>query len=194
VQVAKGRFNERARRGIKGHRDVAVLPGMRCLTVVTTALAATLAASSAFANVTLGPAAQPQGPGRVTVIWCEATDHDPITVTLTSPGHPDATAESRVTGDIHAAEFRGLVPGVEYRYTIGDREGRFIAPPDASQNVRFAVFGDSRSGDAAHRQIIDRVVAQRPDLAFEPPSRRHAMPICRRATRGFVRQSLAQVA
>lgn len=148
----------------KPQRFLDVLQGMRSLVATFSVVAFVLSSGSAFAAITLGPAVQPHGPGRVTVLWGEDGNSEPRTVTLTSSGRPDRTATSRVTSGIHAAEFDDLVPGVEYRYSIGGRQGSFIAPPDASQEVRFAVFGDSRDGDAVHRQIVGQVVARRPDF------------------------------
>jgi predicted phosphodiesterase len=137
---------------------------MRLPSLLAAALAVPLAAGSAFAAVSFGPAVQPHGPGRVSVVWGETGAREPVTVTLSSPGRPEVSARSELKGEVHAAAFADLEPGVEYSYTIGDREGRFISPPDATQTVRFAVFGDSRSGDTPHRQIIAKVLAQRPDF------------------------------
>ncbi len=135
---------------------------MRILPLVT-AVGILASATSAFATVTLGPAVQPHGPGRVSIVWMDQ-ENSPVPVVATSPGHPDVTATSTVTGSVQAAELDSLVPGVEYTYTVGDRSGRFIAPPDASQTLHFAVFGDSRTGDDVHRRIVQAVLAQRPDV------------------------------
>jgi predicted phosphodiesterase len=62
-----------------------------------------------------------------------------------------------------------LTPGATYYYDVfrdGTREGRgqFTMPPDAKSpdNFTFVVYGDTRSRDDVHRQIISKVVVDRP--------------------------------
>ena len=122
-----------------------------------------VATHDAIGAVTLGPAVAPRGPGRVSMVW--QSDRSVETeVALTAPGQADRTVRATVSDGVQHATINGLTPGVEYQYRVGNRSGRFMAPPDASQQVRFAVLGDSRTGDDAHRAIVSRIAETRPDF------------------------------
>lgn len=136
---------------------------MRTTAAVASALAFVLVSGSAHATISLGPSVEPRGPGRAALIW-ESSSAAPTTVTLTSPGRPEVRGTSTVSGGFHRIDFDTLEPGVEYTYRVEDREGRFISPPAANQDVRFAIFGDSRDGDDVHRRLVERVATLRPDF------------------------------
>jgi hypothetical protein len=125
-----------------------------------------LAATPARGEVTLGPFVAPLGAGRVSIVW-ESPDPSGEPVTLRATGRAERRVASEATGrGVHRAEINGLEPGVEFTYRVGDRDGRFVSPPDASQDVRFVVFGDSRDGDDVHRQLVEQIVRRRPDFAL----------------------------
>jgi hypothetical protein len=136
---------------------------MKPLLAAATALALSASSAPVLAAVTLGPAVTPHGPGHVVLAW-EADGSAPMTVTLTSTGRAPRTLTSQPDGDFHRVVAAWLEPGVEYEYTVGERHGRFVAPPDRAQDVRFAVFGDTRTGDAVHRQVVARIASERPDF------------------------------
>ncbi|MSP62564.1 MAG: hypothetical protein EXR72_19980 [Myxococcales bacterium] len=91
-----------------------------------------------------------------------------------------ATEEPREAGDDqprtrHALHLTRLAPATAWSYRVtvsaeglpgGEIEARFHTPPAPGHPLRFAVFGDVRSGHAVHDQIARAVAAEDPDLAI----------------------------
>jgi 3',5'-cyclic AMP phosphodiesterase CpdA len=88
-------------------------------------------------------------------------------------GAYDQQAVSTATGRRHEVTLSGLEPGAEYGYWIASlgyplaAAGSFrTAPPAEAASFTFAAFGDTRSGDKAHRRIADAMLAVLPDFAL----------------------------
>lgn len=128
-------------------------------------LCTALASSPSLASVEFGPVVVPQGPGQVSIRW-QSDTNVPIELSLRSAGRPERRLVARAGWGVRRVEVDNLDPGAEYVYRIEGREGRFIAPPGPTQDVRFAVYGDSRSGDAAHRLVVEGITALRPDVVL----------------------------
>jgi len=72
--------------------------------------------------------------------------------------------------EYYAAELTGLTQNTLYYYRLThegtSREGTFYTAPPAGESFTFAVVGDTRSGHAAHQQVVDAIIANDgyPDL------------------------------
>jgi hypothetical protein len=75
-------------------------------------------------------------------------------------------------GTHHVVRLRGLQPGTVYHYRVrldgaldlGD--SAFHTPPDAGRPLRFAVYGDVRSGHDVHAALNRSLAEEQPDLAI----------------------------
>jgi predicted phosphodiesterase len=68
----------------------------------------------------------------------------------------------------HEVELTGLTPYSVYQYQVdGEERGSFrtAAAPDQTE-FRFAVYGDTRSGRTAHREIVKQIVEVAPDFVI----------------------------
>jgi predicted phosphodiesterase len=70
-------------------------------------------------------------------------------------------------GRSHGLELDGLTPGTEYAYTIrpGGLEGRFRTAPEGDAEVRFIVWGDSRTHADRVAKIAALAAAERADFS-----------------------------
>ncbi len=135
------------------------------------ALAAALAAPrvAQAATFTKGPYLQALGAAGVTV-KIELDVEAPVVVTVTdAASHQSLIAEDRVARRFHAVRVGGLAPatGYEYVVTAGDAKselGRFTTAPVDDRSFRFAVYGDSRTDEVAHKAVVARLLETRADF------------------------------
>jgi acid phosphatase type 7 len=78
-----------------------------------------------------------------------------------------ARGEAPRTAYIHKVWITGLKPGREYRYHIVGPNVRsdayaFRTVPARTDEVRFVVYGDSRTNVKVHRQIIEQIIKHEP--------------------------------
>ncbi|HEY2746979.1 MAG TPA: metallophosphoesterase family protein [Polyangia bacterium] len=72
----------------------------------------------------------------------------------------------------HVVRLRNLEPGTIYHYRVrldgafDDGDAAFHTPPDAGRPLRFAVYGDVRSGHDVHATLNHALAAEEPDLAI----------------------------
>lgn len=67
-----------------------------------------------------------------------------------------------VKGNYRPVTLGGLTPDTQYHYTFGDKTFRFRTAPDGPAEFTFVVYGDSRSGHAVHKRIIDALTKMQP--------------------------------
>lgn len=124
-------------------------------------------AAPAHAGFVTRPYVQDARDDRVTLLW-ESDGARPATVRVEGRRFArtiDVAAAARVELPID-----GLAPGARYRYEVrlGDQVARgelTTAPvPGAPVALAFVVYGDTRSGSEAHRQLVERLRAEVPDF------------------------------
>jgi hypothetical protein len=145
--------------------------GVRRVASVVLAALAMLAPlpARAAAAFTKGPYLQGLGSAGVTV-KVELDAEAPVKVTVTdAASHQTIVAEDKEARRFHALRVAGLAPATTYEYvaTSGDSKsevGRFTTAPTDDRPFRFAVYGDSRSDDVAHKAVIARLLESRLDF------------------------------
>ena len=75
-----------------------------------------------------------------------------------------ATIPSIEHDGMHIAELSGLAPDREYGYRVGDEKQSFRTLPAAGSPVRFAVIGDTRTGNDIHAQLSAQIAREAPDF------------------------------
>jgi len=114
-----------------------------------------------------GPTLQSVAPDSIWVVW----DTVEPTLGLVEYGLTSElglAAEETEAAQHHELQLVGLQPYTEYYYQVdGGQTAKFRTAAAADQgDFRFAVFGDTRSGDAVHRAIIKRILEAAPDFAL----------------------------
>lgn len=118
--------------------------------------------------------------GRDSVLMAWETDLPATGVVTVEPAdaaakrrrdHPRAV-RSAAPALRHVVKLTGLLPGASYRYRLsvsagragGDQRGPFVLRtfPPPSEPARFAVYGDLRSGHAAHAEVVAGLVREAP--------------------------------
>lgn len=134
--------------------------------LVSVALPAT-AAPSAFRK---GPYLQDLSTDSVSIRW-ELDPPAPATVEITSPNGEIRRFPVTMGAAFASVRVPGLTPKTAYRYRVvpgepgaktlppdagvGSVEGAFTtAPPTSETSLRFVVYGDNRSDDAAHSSVV----------------------------------------
>jgi len=133
------------------------LAGLACLA----ALSAPAAAGTRFRK---GPYLQNVSTTSVTIMW-ESDAPQPAEVVV----HGEPERRLPVEADeIQEVVVGDLEPGRRYRYTVRlggeEQTGEFATAPPAGAPFSFIVFGDSRSNNAAHQRVVDRVRDEVPDF------------------------------
>jgi len=127
-----------------------------------------LAQVARLATFTKGPYIQNLTPTSAIIKW-ETTARPDSSVLFRKAGDEDWTsaliAPSRT---LHEARLTGLMPGTEYQYQAdyrssasGDNESAmatFRTPEENPLNVRFVVYGDTRSVPEDHRKVVRAVL------------------------------------
>lgn len=126
--------------------------------------------------ITKGPWMQHVTPTSA-VVRVEVDPPAPVTLEVgmsTAPGTADAgngsVIESREVRALHTILVAGLQPATRYAFTVrahgAPRYGALTtAPPDESgAPVRFLVYGDTRSDDAAHAAVVRAMVSATSDF------------------------------
>lgn len=123
-------------------------------------------------SLTRGPYLQSPASDSIVIVW-ETDRPMPGEVFYGLGGAYDQQAVSTATGRRHEVTLGGLKPGTAYGYWIASlgyplaQAGSFrTAPPAEAAAFTFAAFGDTRSGDKAHRRIADAMLAVLPDFAL----------------------------
>lgn len=83
----------------------------------------------------------------------------------------DGQAYDAGGGTWHSVTVDGLEPDHSYAYHVeagGTRsdEARFATAPPSGRRLRFAVFGDNRSGGDVHRQLVEGLLLEAPDFVL----------------------------
>jgi hypothetical protein len=84
---------------------------------------------------------------------------------------PDERTIEGPAGTMHQVTINALQPGTTYRYRACTneqctRELTFSTAPDSGVPIRFAVYGDCQDNPAAHRKVIDQVMADEANLVL----------------------------
>jgi hypothetical protein len=75
----------------------------------------------------------------------------------------------------HEISLQGLIPDTAYEYQVSmdgynqwspSWPAVFTTAPDASQAFRAAIYGDSRTQDKVHREVIESIAKNEPDILF----------------------------
>lgn len=139
------------------------------LAVFAVAIAASApAAGSMLAPITKGPYAQ-HVTDTSAVVHVEVDPPVPATLELGDAAAP-GKIESKQALAFHAFRLTGLEPGRRYPYTVraggAVRQGAFTTAPkpgDAAE-LRFLIYGDNRSDDAAHAAVVRAMVPKKTDF------------------------------
>jgi hypothetical protein len=83
----------------------------------------------------------------------------------------DGQAYDAGDGTWHSVTVTGLAPDHSYAYHVeaGDTrsdEAQFATAPPPDRRLRFAVFGDNRSGGDVHRQLVEGLLLEAPDFVL----------------------------
>ena len=114
----------------------------------------------------IGPYVQNVGTNNATICW--ATVGGEVNVTPAA-GSDTALREYQM----HSVVLRNLKPGTTYTYggsgVTGDAGGcAFTTVPEGEHPFSFAVVSDTQNrGNQAHRPIIERIMAGKPDMLFD---------------------------
>jgi hypothetical protein len=85
-------------------------------------------------------------------------------------GSLDRRAAGAQPARVHEVRLTGLRPGRQYRYRVvwgehaSDVYSFRTAPPSGTRRFRLALYGDNRTQPEVHREIVQRVLQERPDL------------------------------
>ncbi|UCH35980.1 MAG: metallophosphoesterase family protein [Armatimonadota bacterium] len=132
--------------------------------IALTAALASAAAAQQAGSIAIGPYVQNVSEDSATICW--ATIDGEATY---APAAGDAQTVRAYNH--HSIWLRRLEPGTTYTYdVIGDGtdagKGSFTTFPDGEHPFMFVAFGDTRSRHDVHRQIVERVIAEKPALVF----------------------------
>ncbi|MBN2133672.1 MAG: metallophosphoesterase [Sedimentisphaerales bacterium] len=138
------------------------------------------AAGASAGAITKGPCLLRVYQNRVALLW-ESDTEGPWRVSYGRPGATPSRLES--TGmrfepkggrapravTIHKVWLENLRPGQVYRYRIVGDGGAsdihtFRTVPAKAQEVKFIVYGDSRSHPDRHRRLVERMIRIKPDF------------------------------
>ena len=141
--------------------------GMSAVALVAALLAAMVVAPALAQErppIAIGPYVQNVGADNATICWA------------TWAGHVGFSPATRYTDNARAYQhhkvlLRNLKPGTTYTYDIrGDGsdvgKGTFTTVPEGDHSFTFVVLGDTQGDQGAHRYIVRRVIAEKPDLVF----------------------------
>ncbi|HVV83631.1 MAG TPA: metallophosphoesterase, partial [Kofleriaceae bacterium] len=132
--------------------------------LVALALALPTAARADFER---RPYLQDARPDGITLMW-KTTSNEAATITVEGAGAPH-TYDVK-SGMEQKVRLDGLAPQTRYRYQVvagadtATGELTTAPPPGAQVPVTFVVFGDSRSDNVAHYELVERVRAEVPDF------------------------------
>jgi predicted phosphodiesterase len=116
-----------------------------------------------------GPYLQDLAPTSITVMW-QLDQAAPAHVVVEGPG--GARTSELVATRSGEAMIDHLTPASRYRYRIeiGGQiwNGEFATAPEVGALVPFSfiVMGDTRSGDDAHRRVVERIAQEVPDFVL----------------------------
>lgn len=139
--------------------------------LISLAAAAVLAGAPALAAPTLAPYLQGGTPDGMTVMW-QSDRVTPVRLVVTDAQGQAVATVSGPAGTRHALRAEGLAAGTRYRYTAyeGDHavgSGTFRTNNGPAQTrFRFAVLGDTGSGNANQHAVAVRMAAWRPDFVL----------------------------
>ncbi len=111
-------------------------------------------------KITLGPYLQQMTPKSVTIAWATKTGE-----TLVGSKRGQNKSVSRY--EYHSTIISGLTPDTEYSYDVlgngsDDGKGTFRTFPYKIQPFHFCVLGDTRSRHDVHRQVVNRIIEEKP--------------------------------
>ena len=116
-------------------------------------------------TIAIGPYVQNVGTNNAAICWTTVIGE----VTVAPPVNDDTTFREY---QMHSVVLRDLKPGTTYTYSVpGDTgdAGRctFTTVPEGEHPFSFAVISDTQNrGNRAHRPIIERIMAGKPDMVF----------------------------
>jgi len=117
-------------------------------------------------TIAIGPYVQNVGTNNATICWATVIGE----VTLTPPlENGDASFREY---QMHSVALRNLKPATTYTYAVpGDAgdAGRctFTTVPEGEHPFSFAIVSDTQNrGNRAHRPIVERIIASKPDMVF----------------------------
>lgn len=111
-----------------------------------------LTAAGAEEPVLFGPYIQNVQTEQATVVWITSGN----SVTMEGGQEPITRDEYRM----HSVRFDHLQPNTEYTYTLDNGlKGSYRTAPEGSANFRFVAYGDNRSQEDVHQQIVDQIRA-----------------------------------
>ena len=138
---------------------------------------------------TLTPSPTPTQPLNEYASYLQNVTQDSITIMWETPQNPiESRLRYRLLGDptwiekvasaktgFHEITLQGLTPDSTYEYQVnldGNSQWSpswpavFSTAPDASQSCRAAIYGDSRTPYEVHREVIESIAKNEPDLLF----------------------------
>lgn len=112
------------------------------------------------ADVIGGPMVVHAGQRSATVVWLIRT------AALKNTGDPD---QLRAMVKVNTKEYRDLAPGTEYDYEFRGADtvhARFRTAPAGQADFEFIVYGDTRSRDKVHQQVVDALLKYNPEFVM----------------------------
>ena len=121
----------------------------------------------------LGPYLQLPASDSILIVW-ETDRTAPGEVVFGETGdYGHRVSDSAAPARRHALRLEDLSPGQTYHYAIQTSgapltdDGTFrTLPSPGSRSLRFAAFGDTRTGHTTHRRVIGQIIQWDPDLAI----------------------------
>lgn len=149
-------------------------PAASLAAVFFLAFAALLAAPPAHAaKITKGPYLQNVGATYVTICW--VTDR-PSPATLSYASADSNLSNSTIVNvpkgaDNACATLKSLAPATNYLYRVAAAgEASNIYPfrtaPGPGESFRFVAYGDSRSNERAHRNVVNAIMVEKPGFVI----------------------------
>jgi 3',5'-cyclic AMP phosphodiesterase CpdA len=145
-----------------------LLSGLTAALCFGVASAASFAHALGTATVTIGPYVQAVGPYELTVCW-ETESAVPTRLHWGATPDCPVTFEDAAPATRHEAALTGLRAATSYWYRLDDAGAPAQAlpvttQPDRPRALRIGAFGDTRTNDTAHAQVVADVIADGPDV------------------------------
>ncbi|MFC1474675.1 metallophosphoesterase [bacterium] len=120
------------------------------------------------ADIVKGPYLQNVTPTSITICWENDRPESGLVEYATVPGGSRLSAASENIRPFHEVTLSGLSPSTDYRYKVsseGDSAvGTFRTAPKKHDPFTFIAYGDSRSGHAVHKILLNLMMKRRPAL------------------------------
>ncbi|MFC1474729.1 metallophosphoesterase [bacterium] len=127
-----------------------------------------LAVAATAADILKGPYIQNVTPTSITVCWENDLPDSGLVEYAPASGGDRLSVSSEKKQLFHEVTLTGLTPATDYRYIVksGGQSARgvFRTAPSGFEPFTFIAYGDSRSGHAVHKTLLNLMMKRRPAL------------------------------